>query len=361
MSRPGAPSDAPGPPSPPERPTATTSVPPAEPEGPSEPVASGSRAFAYALCGSVALAWGLNFAAIKVGLRVMDPYAWNALRYAIASVVMAGLASVAHRRAWARGQPAARARLAGRGLLTVIGLGVLGHGIYQTLFITGLANTASGNAGTIMGTVPLQVAVYETVIGRHRGADGRTSSAAVGRLFAGVLLSVIGVVLVAVGRGQGLSVARETLFGDLFIGAASIVWASFATAMSPWVRRYGSGRVTAITFASGTPIVIALGLPGLGDGIAALRVSGDAVLALAYTIVIANVWAQFAYAAGIARLGSSRAALATNLMPVVALLAGWAAFGEPLTALALAGAGLVVVGVATGLPPARPRSVPSEA
>ena len=67
--------------------------------------------------------WGVNYTVVKYGTGVMDPLAFNGARVALAAVVFGWIA-------WRRqGPPISR-----RDVWSLLGLGVLGNGLYQVLF-----------------------------------------------------------------------------------------------------------------------------------------------------------------------------------------------------------------------------------
>ena len=77
----------------------------------------------------MALIWGLNFAVLKYGTTVLEPIAYNAIRMSLGTVVLLGVAC-------------AMAPLPSRrDIAKLMLLGILGHGVYQGLFINGLALT----------------------------------------------------------------------------------------------------------------------------------------------------------------------------------------------------------------------------
>src|SRR3954466_2279995 len=71
----------------------------------------------------MALIWGINFSVVKFGTSLVDPLAYNGLRVTIAAIVL-GVIALAGKTAW----PPRRTMFA------LLGLGVLGNGIYQFFF-----------------------------------------------------------------------------------------------------------------------------------------------------------------------------------------------------------------------------------
>src|SRR5881296_3595545 len=90
--------------------------------------------------------WGVNFPIVKIAFREMTPMVFNALRFGGATVLLLAVLVRA-------GEP-----IPPRGMwLSLVGLGLVGHAIYQVAFINGLARTTAGNSSLILAMVPLFV------------------------------------------------------------------------------------------------------------------------------------------------------------------------------------------------------------
>ena len=90
----------------------------------------------------------------------------------------------------------------------------------------------------------------------------------------------------------------------------------------------------------------------IGDAFAGLEVSG--VLALAYVVILSTVFGYGAWTWLLKHHPASRVAPFTLLVPVVGILSAWAALGETPNAAELAGAAVVLVGLALTMRALRP-------
>src|SRR5574342_28771 len=79
----------------------------------------------------------------------------------------------------------------------------------------GLAHTSAGNSSILLASAPVIVAIES-----HFLKVERLSA----RAWAGVLLSFVGLGLVIVGGSQTLSLAPETLLGDVLTLGAAMCW-----------------------------------------------------------------------------------------------------------------------------------------
>lgn len=273
----------------------------------------------------VAVLWGVNFSVVKRGLEALDPLAFNALRFPLAAAVVLlvlrsrGALTLPRREDW----PALAA------------LALLGHVVYQAVFIYGLDLTLAGNASVLLATSP----AWTVVIAALRGHE-RPGSA----VWAGVAASLVGVALVVAGGDRGLGLGGGTLAGDLLMLAAAALWAFYTVEGRDLIGRYGPLRVTAWTLAPAVVPLVAMGLPDLSSG-AILRLGVGSWLAVGYSGALGIGTAYVLWYRGVKSVGSTRTAVYGNLVPVVAVAVAWLWLGETLSALQLVGASVTIGGV----------------
>jgi drug/metabolite transporter (DMT)-like permease len=269
------------------------------------------------------LVWGVNFAVVKHALADIQPLAFNAMRFAIASVLVLGVLR-------ARGELSLPDRA---DIPRVVALGLLGNVIYQMCFILGLNRTAAGHASLILALTPIMTAFLSMLTGHERPGP---------RTWGGASLSILGIALVS---GAGMRVEGTTaLVGDAILVTACVAWATYTVGARPIVRRYGSVRTTAWTLWTGAVGLIVLGTPSL------LRqewkgVSPAAWGGLLFSATFAIGLAYLIWYRGVERIGNTRTAIFSNLTPVVALFAGVVLLNEAPSTLALLGAALTLGGV----------------
>jgi len=271
------------------------------------------------------LIWGSNFSVVKAALREFSPLAFNSTRFVLASTLLAGFLLVS----------GTRIRFDRRDLVRLVGLGLLGNVVYQALFIFGINGTRAGNAALMLATVPLIVTVLSVAL-KHE-VISRAG-------WAGVALSIAGIALILWGSSRGLHFGADTLRGDLTMLGSALGWSVYTVLSSPYVRKYGTLPVTAFTMWTGTIGLVAISVPSLlaqpwssvGPGAwGGLVFSGALSLALAYIL-----WYY-----GIRHLGSSRTAVYSNTVPVVALIVAWLTLGEVPTWVQVAGTAMIIGGI----------------
>lgn len=300
----------------PTDPPDTRSLPEREPTG-SDP---GTDALLLLL----ALIWGVNFSVIKVALLELHPFAFNALRFPLASFVLYLLL----RFRGALPLPRAGDRL------RVLGLGVLGHIVYQPLFILGLNLTSAGNASLLLATTPIWILLLSVALGQERPSS---------LVWTGIGATVLGMLLIVEG-GAGFDLGRRGFLGDVLMVLSALAWALYTVGAREPVQRYGALAVTAWTLWIGTAGLVLMGLPWLDD-VSLRAVSPRAWAGVAYAGALAISVAYAIWYRGVRRLGSARTAAYSNLVPVVALVVAWIWLGETPSGLQLAGAGVILGGL----------------
>src|SRR5512133_1356990 len=142
----------------------------------------------------MALIWGINFSVVKFGTSLVDPLAYNGLRVLIAAVVFMAIA-LAGSTTW----PARRTMWA------LLGLGVLGNGIYQFFFVEGISRTSASDTALVVAASPAFIAL----IGRVRGVERVSVRGALG-----IFLSIAGIALVVFGSARAIT-GQSSLPDDL--------------------------------------------------------------------------------------------------------------------------------------------------
>lgn len=286
------------------------------------------------------LIWGSNFSVVKAALSEFSPLAFNSTRFVLASVVLAGFL-------WVSGT---RLSFDRRDTRRLLGLGILGNVLYQVLFIYGIDGTRAGNAALMLSTVPLIVTVLSVAL-RHE----RITPAGWG----GVLLSIGGIAVILWGSSRGVRFGADTLRGDVTTLAAAAGWSVYTVLSSPYVRKYGALPVTTITLWTGTVGLVAISTPSLlaqDWGAVSPAAWGGLVFSGALSIALAYILWYY----GVRHLGSSRTAVYSNTVPVIALLVAWLTLGEVPTWAQVGGTVMLLGGIGLARLRRRPVELPED-
>jgi drug/metabolite transporter (DMT)-like permease len=271
----------------------------------------------------MAAIWGANFVVVKYATHIFSPVAFTGLRVGVAAAFLVAFA-------FARGGFS----LSRYDVIQLLFLGVIGNGIYQLLFVHGVARTRAGNASLIVGAAPAFIAL----VARARGMER------VKRMtFVGIALSIIGVALVIAGSATS-SEGQTTLLGSVLVFLGVLAWTLYTILLQPYTERVDVIQLSAITLVGGAiPLVIASTPALLATDWSAVGPGGW--LAVFYSSVISMGVAYFFWYRGLRILGPTRTAVYSNLQPIVALLVAWAFLSEIPTIFQGVGAVTIIAGV----------------
>jgi len=262
--------------------------------------------------------------ALLVGAPVLTV---QALRYALASAVLVGLARLGRRRL---------VLPRGRDWAWLSGVTTSGLVVFNLALVHGAPHAEPAVFGVAVASVPLVLALVGPLL------DGRTTSPAV--WLAAGLVTAGAVLVVGFGRADAVGVAWAVVVLVCEAGF-TLLAVPVLGRLGPWGVSVHSTWLAAVVFAllglltEGPGAVTRLELPELAAG---------AFLALGVTALAFVCW----YGA-VARLGAGRAGLLTGIAPVAAAGVG-VALGAPWPGpVVWLGIGVVAAGLALGL--ARPR------
>jgi len=301
-----------------------------------------------ALLLAMAAIWGGNYSLIKSALDEVPPLAFNGVRLALASALF--LVAIRVRSAHQAGRAGGtRPRtLSPRDWRGIVALAVVGQCVYQLLFISALARTSVANSALIIACTPIFVALMTAVLGHERVSAWQ---------WGGTVLSAIGIYIVV---GHGAAVSRTSLAGDLMMLAAVLCWSASTVGARPLLARHSPLVVTGYSMAIGCVLYLPFAWPAL-RGVAWGHVSAQAWWAIVLSAVFALCVAYMIWYTALQRIGNTRTAIYSNLVPVAGILVAWLWLGEPIGRATLTGAVAIFVGVALTKVQLSERPVPEPA
>ena len=279
--------------------------------------------------------WGSTYLAIAVVVREVPPMAAAALRFLTAGLVMAAIAAVVDRR---EPRPTLR-QLADYSLA-----GVLLLSVGNALVMWAEKRIPSGIAALIVGTVPLWLLLLD---GLRPGGRPWT-----GRAWAGTLIGLLGVALVARPEG-GVRAGHWAAIGALQIACLS--WAVGSLYAQNVPRRLPLFTAAAVEMLAGGAVLVGESLV-MGEDLSAFAAASASVWwALGYLALFGSLVAFTAFAFALNELPASTVGTYAYVNPVVAVALGSVVLGESLSPGLLAGAALIVAAVVlTTVRPGRP-------
>jgi len=263
----------------------------------------------------VTVVWGSSFVIVKEALVLVPPFTFIALRFTVATAVLAAL--------FGRRMRELSRHDIGNGLL--VGLFLFAGFALQTL---GLGLTKASTAGFITGLSVVLVPVVAFLWLRHQPGLGSG---------VGVLLATVGLGLLSLGDSLAMGA------GDLLVLGCAIAFALHIVAVGRFAPRVDAYAFTIIQLALtgalawivalvAEPVDLAVLAPPVVAAVLFLGVG-----ATAFAFLVQNVAQRFT--------SPTHTALVFTMEPVFAALFAYALLGEQLGPRALAGGALILAGM----------------
>jgi drug/metabolite transporter (DMT)-like permease len=262
--------------------------------------------------------WGSAFVAIRDAGETLSPGSLALGRLLVSLVVLGAAALI-----WREPLPKRR------DLLQIAAFGVLFLGVYSVTLNEAERRVDAGTAAMVINTGPILIAILAGIFLKEGFPRW---------LFAGCAVAFAGCLLIGLANSQSGSRAG---LGIALLILAAVAYATAVVIQKPVLARASPLQVTWLGCAAGTVVCLpfAPALAGeLGDGAA---IGWMIYLGLAPTALGFATWA-FA----LRRMNAGRLASLAYLIPVVAILLGWALLGETPPGLAAVGGALCLAGVA---------------
>ena len=279
---------------------------------------------AYLVLILVTATWGSFFPFSKLALREIPPVTFVALRFALATPFL-----------WLALQRDRRAARPGRGdLLAFLLLGFTGYVLGTALAYIGVHLTTAINASLIQAASPVMVAVASAVLLKEPLHPTN---------WAGVSLSVLGVLLIVSGGAPGGILRGSFHTGDLVLVLSQVGWSAYTIYGRTILRRFSPAVATTYAYTVAALILIPISFleAPVAQVLDASVLTWAIVLFQALAGGLAHVW----YYAGVRAVGASRSAIFINLSPLVGVVLATLLLGEVLGAGHLVGGAVVLLGV----------------
>ncbi|MDP9220813.1 MAG: DMT family transporter [Actinomycetota bacterium] len=260
---------------------------------------------------SAGVLWGSSMPLSKLSLGWLEPGWLTVVRFGLAALLLA---------------VPARAHLRAAVTPEIVLWGVFGVGLCVVVQNVGVGLTSVSHASMMVGAIPVLVALIAAVWHRSRISS---------RAWAGLLVSLVGVAVVAGGGG-----GQSSAYGDGLVLFSLAISAAMTVAQVRMLDGRDPMAVTAVQFVAGA--VAALPIAILSEGAPPAAPSAVPVLGVLALSVVGTLlpWVLFAY--GQARVSAVVAGSFINIEPLVGAGAAALFFGEAIT-IAQIGAGLAIL------------------
>jgi drug/metabolite transporter (DMT)-like permease len=270
----------------------------------------------------VMVAWAANFVIVKTAITSAPPIGFAFVRFLLAGLVLLAILRLRE----------GSVRIPREIVVPLALLGGLGFGVYQVLWATGLTVTTAGTSALLVATAPIWTALVAVAMRTETPHPARFVGAVVG--FAGVALVV---------AARGVDVAGSGL-GDLLTLGAAACWGSYLALSAPLLATLSPLRLTTWAILFGSAV---MAIPGIAQLAAAgtAWLTPPAVVAIAYSGVVAGGLANVVIFRAIALVGPSRVANMQLLVPALTVALAAVVLGEPILAGQIVGGVVIVAGI----------------
>jgi drug/metabolite transporter (DMT)-like permease len=299
----------------------------------------------------VAIVWGVNIPVMKVALFKIDPYAFNAIRLIVSSIVLLYFA----RREFVRGIRPASTLSKRDVVIYAFTVSVA----YQLLFLLAVSRATSADVALIMATVPMWTAI---------GARFFLKEILPLLAWAGLIIAFVGTMIVTLqktpppiqenhtGTTDAVSIdanqqAEEVTrhqTGNLLALSAALAWAGGTVFSRPLLGKISPMQLSASSATLGLPLHIIVALTIGKDSVAVSTAAikdPSMVACVLYSGILSTGLALAMWSYGVKHAGAAHAAMIQNLTPIVAMTAAWVWLGETINPAQALGGGMIMGGL----------------
>ncbi|MDQ4143969.1 MAG: DMT family transporter [Actinomycetota bacterium] len=268
------------------------------------------RGIAFAV--AAAISFGTLAISAKLGYRAgAGPIPLLATRFAVAVALLASLQAMRRD----------KVRPPARSVIRLMLLGAFGYAAESALFFAALENAPASVVGLVFYSYPMWTALLGLAARLDRFRP---------QLLLALLLGSAGVAIVF-----SREIERTGAKGPLLALAAAVAVALFLIGIQVWTEGIDATS-SALWTSAGAGLALLVAWPLSGQSLPLGGLPSAAALGLASATAFVLLYAA------IARLGSSRAAVATMVEPVATVILAAAFLGEPISIQVLGGAALIV-------------------
>jgi drug/metabolite transporter (DMT)-like permease len=272
----------------------------------------------------VVLIWGANYTVSKFGILELSPEMFTFLRFSIVfPILLLGV--------WWKERTLHIDR---QDIPRLVGTGMVGIAIYQTLFMASVKYTSATNCSLMISLSPIFTGILAVISGQEKFTW---------RVQTGSLLAFLGAAAVIGLGNREVTFYKPSIYGDLMGLIAAFFWGWYPVLAAPLVRKYSSLRVTA--WSSGVGMV-ALGLFNLRQ-FASTTWHWHMLtwVSLLYSAIPVTVYGLVAWYYGVSKIGATKVMVYMYAIPLVAILVAAWALHETINVWQIIGALVILTGI----------------
>ena len=272
---------------------------------------------------TVALCWSGSWTAGKLGVGSVPPLELSAIRFAIAGLLMLGIARATH---------SSLGLVRWKLLLVAAFFGIFA---YNALVFVGLTLGPASDGAIIVPTLNPVLTVFIAIFLGERLTRNKV---------AGIGFATVGAIVVVASAQSGAAFSSQRLMSDLLMLGGAACWSVYATLGAITTRSGSPLGVTAVACLMGSAMLFPFGFLEQGyRDVPTWPVS--AWLDIGYLVVFATIVGFVLFYWAVRRFGAGLASMVSYLVPVFALVQAVLLLNERVTLLEIAGGAIILVGV----------------
>ena len=272
-----------------------------------------------------AVFWAGNTVAARLAIDQISPFMLTTLRWVLVAAVLWPVYGGEIRKHWGQIRPR---------LFAIVMLAVLGMSGFNALYYVAAHYTSAINMGILQGALPIFVLAGAYLAHGTRGGLVQ---------LAGVLITAVGVVVVAT-RGEPLAILEvEFNKGDLAMLAACVLYAFYTVALRDRPHMPGAAFFTLLALIAAVTSLPLVAFEALTTGVTMPTLQGW--LVTAWVAIFPSTLSQLFYLRGVDLIGPGRAGVYVNLVPVFAAILAVVLIDEPFAAFHAVALVLVIGGI----------------
>jgi len=272
-----------------------------------------------------AVFWAGNTVAARLAIDQISPFMLTTLRWVLVEAVLWPVYGGEIRKHWGQIRPR---------LFAIVMLAVLGMSGFNALYYVAAHYTSAINMGILQGALPIFVLAGAYLAHGTRGGLVQ---------LAGVLITAVGVVVVAT-RGEPLAILEvEFNKGDLAMLAACVLYAFYTVALRDRPHMPGAAFFTLLALIAAVTSLPLVAFEALTTGVTMPTLQGW--LVTAWVAIFPSTLSQLFYLRGVDLIGPGRAGVYVNLVPVFSAVLAVVLIDEPFAAFHAVALALVIGGI----------------
>lgn len=273
--------------------------------------------------------FGSSYAITKVGLEGISPVVLSLTRSLVACVFLCAVIRI-------KGDFGAFISKIADEWKYFAALGLVGVALFNIFQNVGITRTSSALAGTLHNTIPLFILILSAAFLHEKITTHK---------IIGILTGLVGVcIIVFVGTDFTDMLHSQSVVGNAMVLGSAVMWAAYTMLNKNRSTHYTPLYLTASAYIFGSLFLlpVAASVEDIGS-LASLSVKTWAIVL--YLGIFCSGITFLLWNYGLSRMDSTAASAFIYLIPIVAMLVGWAFLGERITSYMIMGFALTIIGI----------------